>query len=82
MYAEAESVIRSAGSELLREAVKARLRERLGEHIIEIANLATDEFVDDLLTNLEIERSIDERQQRRASLDAQLREITKKIRRG
>src|SRR5204862_4797696 len=60
MYAEAEGVVRPAFRELLLEAAKARLRERFGEKITQLAQLAVDELLRDAEASLEIEARIRE----------------------
>ena len=60
MYAEAEGVVRPAFRELLLEAAKERLRERFGEKITQLAQLAVDELLRDAEASLEIEARIRE----------------------
>ena len=58
LYAEAEAVVRPAFRELLREAAKDRLRERFGEEITALAQLAVDELLKDVQASFEIEAQI------------------------
>lgn len=81
MLSEAEGMVRDAARDLLREAIRARLKERIGESIESIARLAADTFLDDVFTNLEIERLIDERRRQRSGVEARLREITATMKR-
>ncbi len=75
LYGEAECVTRQAWRELLGAAAKARLRERFGDKITGLAQLAVDELVDDMLANLEIEGRIQERARERGRTKERLREI-------
>lgn len=61
LYSEAESVTKQAFRELLLEAAKARFRERFGDQISGLAQLAVDELMQDVLASLEIEAHIQER---------------------
>lgn len=61
LYAEAQGVTKQAFRELLLDAAKARLRERLGETITRLAQLATDELVADIEASLDIEDQIERR---------------------
>jgi len=61
LYAEAESVTKQAFRELLLEDAKARFRERFGSQITGLAQLAVDELMQDVFTNLEIEARIRQR---------------------
>ena len=67
LYAEAEAVARPAFRDLLHEAAKERLRERFGEEITALANLAIDEMLNEMQASFEIEARIqqygDERRQ-------------------
>lgn len=74
LYGEASGLVRAAARELLQEAIKARLRERLGDRLDAIARLAADELVLDVEANLEIEARIVARQEARASIDERVRE--------
>ena len=78
MYAEAQEMALDAGREIMREAIKARLRERLGEQIEALARLAADELADDILANLDIEGRIDDRRRARQGLDARLIDALRK----
>ena len=75
MYAEAESVARPAFRDLLLEAAKARLRERFGEEITAVAQLAVDEFLSDVQASFEIEERIQQHNEERRSPREQLREL-------
>jgi len=61
LYAEAESVTRQAIRELLLEKAKARVRERFGDQITGLAQLAVDELLHDISASLDIEARIRER---------------------
>jgi hypothetical protein len=61
LYAEAEGVTKQAFRELLLDAAKAHLRERFGETITRLAQMAIDEFVIDIEASLDIEDQIQRR---------------------
>src|SRR5436190_1711006 len=48
LYAEAEAVAKPALRDLLLEAAKDRLRQRFGDEIAALANLAVDELLNDM----------------------------------
>ena len=58
LYSEAEAVTRPAFRELLLEAAKDRLRERFGEEITALANLAVDEALNDMQASFDVEARI------------------------
>jgi len=74
MYGEAESVVRPAFRELLLEAAKERLRERFGDRIARLAQLAVDEEVRGFEASLEIETRIRDHQEQRRPPADELRE--------
>ena len=61
LYAEAESVTRQAFRELLLEESRTHLRERFGDQIKGLAQLAVDEALEDVFASLDIEGRIRER---------------------
>ena len=61
LYAEAEGVTKQAFRELLLEDAKARLRERFGDTITRLAQLATDELLADIEASLDVEEQIQRR---------------------
>lgn len=69
LYAEAEGVTKQAFRELLVEAAKAQWRERFGDKITELAQLAVDELMKDMRSNLDIEARIQERNQASGTKD-------------
>ena len=75
MYAEAEAVARPAFRELLREAAKDRLRERFGEEITALAQLAVDELLKDVQASFEIEAQIQGYNEERRPPKERLREV-------
>lgn len=75
LFAEAESVTREAFRELLIEAAKARFRERFGDKITGLAQLAVDELMNDVRSSLDIEGRIREHNQERARTKERLRDI-------
>lgn len=74
LYAEAEGVTKQALRELLLDAAKARLRERFGEAIASLAQLATDELLADIEASLEVEGQIQRRHASSDGTDDRLRE--------
>jgi hypothetical protein len=75
LYDEADRLCREAARELLRDAIRTRLEERLGGHLREIGRLAADALADDIETNLEIETLILDRRAARSSIGDRVREI-------
>ena len=75
MYAEAEAVARPAFRELLREAAKDRLRERFGEEITALAQLAVDEMLNGVEASFEVEARIHDFSEERRSPKERLREV-------
>ena len=75
LYAEAESVARPALRDLLLEAAKDRLRERFGEEITALANLAVDELLNDMQASFEIEARVQQYSEERRQPFERLRDI-------
>jgi hypothetical protein len=75
LYGEAENVARPAFRELLLEAAKARLRERFGDKITALADLAVDELMTGMLSSLEIESRIQQRDEERTPTQERLHAI-------
>ena len=75
MYAEAEAVARPAFRDLLLEAAKDRLRERFGEEITALAQLAVDELLKDVQASFEIEAQIQGYNEERRPPRERLREV-------
>lgn len=74
LLSEAESITREAFRELLKDAAKARFQARYGQQIEALANLAVDELLADMTTNLAIEQQIAEREATRKDLEQKLRD--------
>jgi hypothetical protein len=74
LYAEAEGVTKQAFRELLLEGAKAHLRERFGETITRLAQLATDELLADIEASLDVEDQIQRRRESDGSPPDRLRE--------
>ena len=74
LYAEAQGVTKQAVRELLLEAAKAHLRERFGETITRLGQLATDELLTDIEASLEIEERIHHRRESSGGTEDRLRE--------
>lgn len=75
LYGEAEGVTRTAFRELLTEAAKGRLRERFGDEIQGLAELAVDELLADVRASLQVEAGIQSRQRDAAAVRDRLRRI-------
>ncbi|MGB1276052.1 MAG: hypothetical protein ACPG77_09905 [Nannocystaceae bacterium] len=73
LMSEASGVTREAFRDLLKDAAKARFQERYGDQIQALANLAVDELLADMATNLAIESQIADREQRRRDVGDQAR---------
>jgi hypothetical protein len=58
LYSEAEAVARPAFHDLLLEAAKDRLRERFGDEITALANLAVDDLLKGMEASFEVEARI------------------------
>jgi hypothetical protein len=74
LYAEAEGVTKQAFRELLLEAAKAHLRDRFGETITRLAQLATGELLSDIEASLDVEEQIQRRRESQGSPTDRLRE--------
>ncbi len=66
LYGEASSIARQATRELIMDAIKERLFDRLGKELTELGHIAADELADDIEANLEIEALIEARRKSRA----------------
>lgn len=75
MYDEAESIVREAYRELLKDAAKQRLQARWGERIAALANLAADEAMADADANFQIQALIGARNDARRSLEDRIQAI-------
>jgi hypothetical protein len=75
MFQDAESLVREAFRELLKDDIKARLRERWNDRIKALAELATDELIADVEANFEIQARIEARNEARKDIDARVRAI-------
>ena len=75
LYAEAESVAKPAFRDLLLEAAKDRLRERFGEEITALADLAVDELLNDMQASFEIEARVQEYGEERRQPFERLRDV-------
>ena len=75
LYGEAEAVTKRAFRELLLESAKERFRERFGDEIAGLAELAVDELMDDVLYSLDIESQIEQRNRERGDARQRLRDI-------
>lgn len=75
LYSEAEGITRQAFRELLLDAAKQRWRERFGDQIVGLAQLAVDELMADVLASLDIESRIQDRSERGKQAKDRLRDI-------
>jgi len=70
----AERLARGAAEEILKDAIKARLLERLGPRLEAIGRLVADQLADDVEANLDIEARIAARREARRLLDGRIAE--------
>lgn len=75
MYDEAESIVREAYRELLKDAIKQRLLARWGGRITALANLAADEAMADADANFQIQALIEARNAAHADLEQRIQAI-------
>jgi hypothetical protein len=75
LYGEASSLVRAAFSELLKDEIKARLRDRLGDKIDGLARIAVDDLLGDLTANLAVESIIGKRAEAKKETERRLREL-------
>jgi len=74
LLGEAGAIAKQVALDLVREAARERLRERMGDRLAAIGQLAADELVDDVETNLEIEALIGARMEQAGALEERLRQ--------
>jgi hypothetical protein len=72
LESEVEDLARQAALEVLRDAVRARVRERAGARLEEIGRAVADRAMDDFEANLEIEALIAAHQKARRAADARV----------
>lgn len=77
LYGEAEPLAKEAFRQLLLEEAKTRLRERFGNQIAGLAQLAVDELMQDVLASLEVEERIRQRNRDREARRERLANILK-----
>lgn len=75
MYDEAESIVREAYRELLKDAIKQRLQARWGGRITALANLAADEAMADADANFQIQALIESRNAAHADVEQRIQAI-------
>ena len=75
LYGEAEALTKRAFRELLLESAKERFHERFGDEIAGLAQLAVDEFMEDVLYSLDVEAQIERRSRERSDARERLRNI-------
>ena len=80
LYSEAEEVARPAFRDLLLEAAKDRLRERFGEEITALANLAVDELLKGVAASFEVEARVQRHNDEQREPSEQLRQLFAKWR--
>jgi hypothetical protein len=76
-YAEASSLTREAARAIIKSAIEARLRERLGARLEALGRIAADELADDVEANLDIEARVAARRDRRQATEDRVREAMK-----
>ncbi len=79
---DAERLAHVAAEEILEDAIKARLRERLGPQLEAIGRLVADQLADDVEANLDIEARIAARREARRLLDGRIAESLGALRKG
>lgn len=75
MYGRAEAMVTDCAEEILREEIKARLRERIGPRLTAIARLAADTLADDIEASLDIEARIAARREARRGVEGRVAAI-------
>ncbi|KIG14429.1 hypothetical protein DB30_06772 [Enhygromyxa salina] len=75
MFDEAESIVREAYRELLKDAAKRHLEQHWGDRITALANLAVDQAMADADANLAIQALIEARNQARRGLEDRVQGI-------
>lgn len=75
MYDEAESVVREAFRELLKDAAKRRVQEVWGQRIEALARLAVDEALADNAANFAIQAQIAARNDAKRALEDKVKSI-------
>lgn len=75
LYAEAVEVARPAFRELLLEAAKERMRERFGEEITALAQLAVDELLDEVQMSFDVEARIQQHKEDQRPPSEKLRTV-------
>ena len=74
----ASGLARRAADELILDAIKVRLRERMGDRIDALARTAADELVDDVEANLDIEARIAARGDARRAAKGKVETLAKR----
>lgn len=72
LFGRAQSMARSVAEEIIRDAIKARMKERFGARLEAIGRLAADELVLDIEANLDIEARIAARREARRAVDGEI----------
>jgi hypothetical protein len=72
LYGRAQSMSRSVAEEIIRDAIRARIKERLGPRLEAIGRLAADELIGDIEANLEIEATIAARREARRAMEGEI----------
>jgi len=75
MYDEAESIVREAYRELLKDAAKIRMQEVWGQRIAELAYLAVDEAMADNDASFKIQAIIAARNEAKQALEDKIQAI-------
>ena len=75
VQAQASSLTREAAANIIRGAIEARLRERLGPQLEAVGRMVADELIDDFEANLDIEGRIAARRERRRATEGRVHEI-------
>lgn len=72
LMGRAQAMSRGVAEEIIRDAIKARIKERLGPQLAAIGHLAADELIGDIEANLEIEARIAARREAKRAMEGQI----------
>jgi hypothetical protein len=78
VHGEAGEIAVEAARAILRDAIEARLRERLGPRLEALGRIAADELADDVEANLDIEARIAARRDLRQSTEGRVRDALRR----
>lgn len=82
LYGQAEKIAMEAARDIVKEAITARLRERMGDELEAIAVVAADAIADDFEANRRIEEVLEARRDERRDLKQRIHEAVRESRGG